>query len=152
VACHAALSVGTDAYDASDAAVQVGVFLQHTATFVTGFIVAFTRSWDMTLVLMGCLPFLAGMGGIMVRLITVLTNKATAAYTDVSKHRGCIYCSMQVLAYLQHACNASIPIACAGWDTAEVIQPFALLLAAWGWCILNNQHVAYPRAQTHSPS
>jgi ATP-binding cassette subfamily B (MDR/TAP) protein 1 len=78
------IAVGADAHNAYDMLMQVGVFLQHTATFVTGFIVAFTRSWDMTLVLMGCLPFLAGMGGIMVRLMTVLTNKATAAYTDVS--------------------------------------------------------------------
>lgn len=66
---------------------QVGVFLQHTATFVVGFVVAFTRSWDMTLVMVGCLPFLAGVGGIMAKLVTTLSNKATTAYTEV---RSCV--------------------------------------------------------------
>jgi hypothetical protein len=65
------------------AVVQTGQFLQHAATFVVGFVIAFTRSWDMTLVLVGCLPFLAGVGGILAKLVTTLTNKATAAYTEV---------------------------------------------------------------------
>jgi ABC-type multidrug transport system fused ATPase/permease subunit len=62
---------------------QVGTFLQHTATFCAGFVVAFTRGWDMTLVLVGCLPFLAAVGAILSRMTTRLTNKATAAYTEV---------------------------------------------------------------------
>jgi len=63
---------------------QVGTFLQHSATFIVGFIIAFTRSWDMTLVLVGCLPFVAGVGSIMAKLTTSLSNKGTAAYTEVS--------------------------------------------------------------------
>jgi ABC-type multidrug transport system fused ATPase/permease subunit len=74
---------------------QVGTFLQHSATFVVGFIIAFTRSWDMTLVLVGCLPFLAGVGGILAKLITTLSNKATAAYTEVGRSTGHNTCSWQ---------------------------------------------------------
>lgn len=65
------------------AALQVGTFLQHTATFVAGFIIAFTRSWDMTLVLVGCLPFLAGVGGVLAKLVTKLSDQTVAAYTEV---------------------------------------------------------------------
>lgn len=66
------------------ACVQVGVFIQHMATFVAGFIIAFVKGWDMTLVLVGCLPFLAGVGAVLAKLTTSLTNKMNAAYTDVS--------------------------------------------------------------------
>jgi ATP-binding cassette subfamily B (MDR/TAP) protein 1 len=64
--------------------VQVGVFLQHMTTFIVGFIVAFTRGWDMTLVLVGCLPFLAAIGAVLTQLQTKLATRQTAAYTDVS--------------------------------------------------------------------
>lgn len=77
--------VAADQHAADCVMLQVGTFLQHTATFVVGFIIAFTRSWDMTLVLVGCLPFLAGVGGILAKLITTLSNKATAAYTEVRR-------------------------------------------------------------------
>jgi ATP-binding cassette subfamily B (MDR/TAP) protein 1 len=62
---------------------QVGVFLQHMTTFIVGFIVAFTRGWDMTLVLVGCLPFLAAIGAVLAQLQTKLASKQTAAYTEV---------------------------------------------------------------------
>lgn len=53
-------------------------------TFIVGFIVAFTRGWDMTLVLVGCLPFLAAIGAVLTQLQTKLAARQTAAYTDVS--------------------------------------------------------------------
>lgn len=61
---------------------KVGVFLQHMTTFIVGFIVAFTRGWDMTLVLVGCLPFLAAIGAVLTQLQTKLAARQTAAYTD----------------------------------------------------------------------
>lgn len=65
------------------ARLQVGVFLQHMTTFIVGFIVAFVKGWDMTLVLVGCLPFLAGIGSVLAKMTTTLSNKQTAAYTEV---------------------------------------------------------------------
>eukprot|EP00882_Tetradesmus_deserticola_P007854 GHRQ01008267.1.p1 GENE.GHRQ01008267.1~~GHRQ01008267.1.p1 ORF type:complete len:535 (+),score=185.88 GHRQ01008267.1:384-1988(+) len=61
---------------------KVGVFLQHMTTFIVGFVVAFTRGWDMTLVLVGCLPFLAAIGAVLAQMQTKLAGKQTAAYTD----------------------------------------------------------------------
>ncbi|KAF8060513.1 ABCB6 [Scenedesmus sp. PABB004] len=37
---------------------------------------------DMTLVLVGCMPFLAGVGGVLAKLTTSLTDKQNAAYTE----------------------------------------------------------------------
>lgn len=62
---------------------QVGIFIQHSSTFVSGFVIAFVKGWDMTLVLVGCLPFLAGVGAVLAKLTTSLTNKMNAAYTEV---------------------------------------------------------------------
>eukprot|EP00879_Flechtneria_rotunda_P003779 GHRR01004019.1.p1 GENE.GHRR01004019.1~~GHRR01004019.1.p1 ORF type:complete len:1293 (+),score=472.26 GHRR01004019.1:779-4657(+) len=61
---------------------KVGAFLQHSSTFVVGFIIAFVKGWDMTLVLLGCLPFLAGIGGLLAKMTTTLSGRQTAAYTE----------------------------------------------------------------------
>eukprot|EP00775_Hariotina_reticulata_P008041 gene8041-8236_t len=61
---------------------KVGTFLQHFATFSAGFIIAFTKGWDMTLVLVGCLPFLAGVGALLAKLTTSFSSKQTEAYTE----------------------------------------------------------------------
>ena len=63
---------------------KVGLFLQHMATFITGYIIAFVKGWDMTLVMVGCLPFLAGVGGVLTKLTTSISSKSTEAYTEVS--------------------------------------------------------------------
>jgi ABC-type multidrug transport system fused ATPase/permease subunit len=62
---------------------KAGLFLQHITTFVVGYIVAFWRGWDMTLVMVGCLPFLAAAGAVMARVATSLGNKQAEAYTEV---------------------------------------------------------------------
>jgi ATP-binding cassette subfamily B (MDR/TAP) protein 1 len=63
---------------------KVGLFLQHMSTFITGYIIAFVKGWDMTLVMVGCLPFLAGVGGLLTKLTTSISSKSTEAYTEVS--------------------------------------------------------------------
>jgi ATP-binding cassette subfamily B (MDR/TAP) protein 1 len=62
---------------------KMGAFLQHITTFVVGYIIAFWRGWDMTLVMVGCLPFLAAAGAVMARVATSLGNKQAEAYTEV---------------------------------------------------------------------
>lgn len=62
---------------------KVGVFLQHSSTVICGYIVAFTYGWDMTLVLLGVLPFLAGCGYIMAQVTTSFAKKSQQAYTEV---------------------------------------------------------------------
>lgn len=60
----------------------MGLALQHTSTFLTGFIVAFTKGWDMTLVMVGCLPFLALAGMALAKLMARTSKKQNAAYTE----------------------------------------------------------------------
>ena len=47
---------------------KVAVFLSYFSTFVTGYVIAFTRSWKMALVVMTMLPLLATVGAIMSRV------------------------------------------------------------------------------------
>ena len=63
---------------------KVGDFLQHTATFAVGYAIAFWRGWDMTLVMVGTLPFLAGVGAILAKLSTYTAAKSSAAYVEAS--------------------------------------------------------------------
>lgn len=46
----------------------MGDFLQHSATFVVGYIIAFWRGWDMTLVMIGTLPLLVAMGATLAKV------------------------------------------------------------------------------------
>jgi ATP-binding cassette subfamily B (MDR/TAP) protein 1 len=60
---------------------KMGIFLQHMSTFLVGYIIAFWRGWDVTLVMVGCLPFLAGSGALLAKVTTSLGNKSAEAYT-----------------------------------------------------------------------
>lgn len=125
--------------------VQTGQFLQHAATFVVGFVIAFTRSWDMTLVLVGCLPFLAGVGGILAKLVTTLTNKATAAYTEVCwlfLHSSTV--STVGGAALQYACSKGLPAIMIRWELAA----FKLITLLTG---LSHCSIARGRYCQHKP-
>lgn len=70
------------------AAVQAGLseksgqFLQHGATFVAGFVLAFIKGWDVTLVLVGCLPVLAALGALVARFASAGSARAQAAYAE----------------------------------------------------------------------
>ena len=46
----------------------MAVFLSYFSTFVSGYIVAFTRSWKMALVVMTMLPLFALVGGTISRV------------------------------------------------------------------------------------
>ncbi|KAG5457408.1 MAG: ABC transporter type 1, transmembrane domain-containing protein, partial [Olpidium bornovanus] len=52
---------------------NVGAILQSAAQFAAGFAVAFVQSWRMSLVMLACLPLLAGSGGWMIHSITAHT-------------------------------------------------------------------------------
>jgi len=60
---------------------KVGVFLQHMSTFACGYVIAFVRGWDMTLVMLACLPFLGLAGAALATAVTRLQALQTAAYT-----------------------------------------------------------------------
>lgn len=57
--------------------------VHHFCTFIAGFIVGFTYSWDLTLVMVGCLPFLAIMGGIIAKFAATHESFSQKLYTEV---------------------------------------------------------------------
>jgi len=76
----------TTSIEADSAAVQaaigekVAIFVQNMTTFVGGLCIGFTQSWEMSLVLMGSLPILAGAGGWMAVNLSSLTSMSEKAY------------------------------------------------------------------------
>lgn len=50
-----------------------------------GYIVALWRGWDMALVMVGTLPFLAAVGAVLAKMSTVFNQKNTAAYAEASE-------------------------------------------------------------------
>ena len=58
------------------------VFMMSTA--ISGIAIAFTRGWDMTLVLLSLLPVLAGTGFAISVLVTRLSSAMNRAYADAN--------------------------------------------------------------------
>ena len=46
---------------------KLGQIIKNSSTFVTGFVLAFIKGWDMTLVMLGCIPLMGVAGAFMVR-------------------------------------------------------------------------------------
>jgi len=59
-------------------------FVQHSTTFIAGIIVALTVGWDMALVMMGMLPFIAIAGAILSRVTTVMSARMGVALSAAS--------------------------------------------------------------------
>lgn len=81
---------------------KVAHFIQHTVTFLAGWIVAFVRGWDMALVMVGCLPFLATVGGVLSKVGTLrpCLHGALPPRT-VTSSRGMRALAMRMLARLR---------------------------------------------------
>jgi ABC-type multidrug transport system fused ATPase/permease subunit len=62
---------------------QVGAFIHHLTTFITGFTIAFVKGWDMALVMLGCLPFLGLVAGAVVQITMGATKKVQESYSKV---------------------------------------------------------------------
>uniref|UniRef100_A0A0N5AM76 Multidrug resistance protein 1 n=1 Tax=Syphacia muris TaxID=451379 RepID=A0A0N5AM76_9BILA len=59
---------------------KLSILIQLLATFVAGFIVAFTYNWRMTLVMMAFTPLLAGLGGFLGRVVATRTQVEQEKY------------------------------------------------------------------------
>ncbi|XP_042456470.1 ABC transporter B family member 4-like isoform X1 [Zingiber officinale] len=73
---------------------KVGKFIQLMSTFVGGFIVAFLKGWLLALVMLSCLPSIIIAGATMTWVITKLSSRGQAAYSEaaniVEQTIGCI--------------------------------------------------------------
>jgi len=63
---------------------QVGKFLQLIATFVGGFVIAFTKGWLLTVVLMTTLPLVVVSGAAMAVIIGRTASKGQTAYAKAA--------------------------------------------------------------------
>ncbi|URD78639.1 putative ATPase of the ABC class [Musa troglodytarum] len=61
---------------------KVGKFIQLLSTFFGGFIIAFTKGWLLSLVMLSSLPPIAIAGAVMSWMITKLSSRGQAAYSD----------------------------------------------------------------------
>ena len=61
---------------------KIGLFLQYCSTFVTGFVIAFTANWKLTLVLSVTLPILC----LLIIAITQVRKPAVNWYRVVRQH------------------------------------------------------------------
>ncbi|KAL0079725.1 P-loop containing nucleoside triphosphate hydrolase protein [Phycomyces blakesleeanus] len=61
---------------------KFGLFTTAIAQFVTGFIVAFVKGWQLAVVMLATLPFMAGVGAIMGVYITKYTLKTQTSYAE----------------------------------------------------------------------
>ncbi|XP_056175493.1 ABC transporter B family member 9-like [Syzygium oleosum] len=59
---------------------KVGKVIQLLATFLGGFVVAFTRGWLLSLVLLSCIPLIVIAGGAMALIMTKMSSQGQIAY------------------------------------------------------------------------
>ncbi|XVE88300.1 hypothetical protein DITRI_Ditri19aG0058900 [Diplodiscus trichospermus] len=61
---------------------KVGKFIQLVSTFIGGFIIAFTRGWQLALVLSACIPLVVIAGGTMAMIMAKMSSRGQLAYAE----------------------------------------------------------------------
>ena len=79
-AAHPALQVLTFLH--SD--LQGGKLVQAISAFFGGFIIAFTKGWLLTLVMLTSLPLVAIAGAVSAQLLTGVSSKRLTSYSDAA--------------------------------------------------------------------
>ncbi|KAG6544499.1 hypothetical protein Mapa_014137 [Marchantia paleacea] len=59
---------------------KVGKLLQLSSTFFGGYVIAFIKSWKLTLVMLAIMPIIVVTGGVMSKFISQLSNRGQTAY------------------------------------------------------------------------
>ncbi|CAM8897209.1 unnamed protein product [Rhodiola kirilowii] len=63
---------------------KVGKFIQLTATFLGGFVIAFIKGWLLTLVMLSCIPPMVIAGGVMAMIISRMASQGQNAYAKAA--------------------------------------------------------------------
>ncbi|WVY93657.1 hypothetical protein V8G54_032745 [Vigna mungo] len=61
---------------------KVGKFIQLVTSFFGAFIIAFTRGWQLCLVLLACIPCIVIVGGIISVMMEIMSTRGQAAYAE----------------------------------------------------------------------
>lgn len=64
---------------------QVGKFIQFMGTFVVGYIIAFTKGWKLSLVVVSSLPLLFAAGAMGMKVIQIKNKRSLDAYAEAAK-------------------------------------------------------------------
>lgn len=64
--------------------VQVGKFIQLMSTFFGGFVIAFSKQWLLTLVMLSSIPPLMISGGVMSHMVSKMASRAQNAYASAA--------------------------------------------------------------------
>lgn len=64
---------------------KVGKFLQLVSTFLGGFIIAFTRGWLLSLVMLSSIPPVVAAATVMSLVLSKLSNRSQMAYAEAGK-------------------------------------------------------------------
>eukprot|EP00742_Colponemidia_sp_Colp-10_P003632 GILJ01003866.1.p1 GENE.GILJ01003866.1~~GILJ01003866.1.p1 ORF type:complete len:1310 (-),score=238.99 GILJ01003866.1:288-4217(-) len=79
---------------------KVSSYMHHTATFVTGFIVGFTKGWQLTLVMLGVTPLLGICGAFMGKTMQGIASRGQTAYAKAGSVADEVLSSMRTVASL----------------------------------------------------
>jgi ATP-binding cassette subfamily B (MDR/TAP) protein 1 len=63
---------------------KIGLAISEATMFVTGFVIAFTRSWSMTLVLLGSVPLIAAAAALLSRAVAKSAARTSSAYAKAA--------------------------------------------------------------------
>ncbi|KAG2428639.1 hypothetical protein HXX76_011345 [Chlamydomonas incerta] len=63
---------------------KLGAFMHHSSTFITGYVIGFVKGWEMALVMVGCMPFMAVIGGLLAKGTEMANAASSKAYADAS--------------------------------------------------------------------
>ncbi|XP_030471502.1 ABC transporter B family member 4-like isoform X1 [Syzygium oleosum] len=63
---------------------KVGKFIQLVSTFIGGFIIAFSKGWLLTLVMLSSIPPIVVSGGLMSLIIAKMASRGQSAYADAA--------------------------------------------------------------------
>ncbi|CAB4306736.1 unnamed protein product [Prunus armeniaca] len=61
---------------------KVGKFIQLLSTFIGGFVIASVRGWQLTLVLLSCIPAIVLAGGAMSMIVSKMSTRGQCAYAE----------------------------------------------------------------------
>ncbi|KAL2341079.1 hypothetical protein Fmac_009019 [Flemingia macrophylla] len=61
---------------------KVGKYIQLVSTSFGGFVMAFTKGWQLSLVLIACIPCMVVAGGVMSMMMTKFSTRGQVAYTE----------------------------------------------------------------------
>ena len=92
---------------------KVAVFLSYFSTFITAYIIAFTRNWEMALVVMTMLPLIALVGGVISR-VSRFPFSLSLSHTHTHTH---IHTSLSLSLSLDHSHihSQGAECLCIGW-------------------------------------